>query len=172
MDNILRLHLEALCISGEPGWELCKDALTTGWISEYFTASVLTFENGDESRIIEVLEHASGHEEADVYKATASALGWLAYEKAETFIQRFLGSPQPEQKYIGICFVSALTTFLTLLAYCATSLPYPDPTDELLALQAADQQFYTDWMSWAVWLFIVSLSLLLYQVLKRRRQNG
>ncbi len=100
LDEKIEANLDGLCIAGEVGWDICKEALEQGNAGEYFAASIAAFKSGDESNIQTVLEKGSADEKLS--RGIISALGWLPYEKAAPFIQQFLESPLPGQKHIGI----------------------------------------------------------------------
>src|ERR1039457_3940796 len=90
LDDQIEANLDGLRIAGETGWDMCKTALEHGGAGEYFAASLLAFENSDNSRIQEVL--VKGSTVSRLSRGIISALGWMPYEKAEPFIQQFLDS--------------------------------------------------------------------------------
>ncbi len=44
LDNRIEAHIDGLRIAGEPGWELCREALSRPDLGAVFAASVLAFE--------------------------------------------------------------------------------------------------------------------------------
>jgi len=87
-------------VAGEPGWELCKEALGNEEAGEVFAASVMAFESGIEARIQAVLDAVTAKPE--LARGMVSALGWLSFEQASPHIHRFLGSQVHLHRQIGL----------------------------------------------------------------------
>ena len=100
LDNRLDAHIDGLRIAGEAGWEICQEQL--GWeeAGEVFVSAVLAFESGHEARIQAVLEVGSASRELS--RGLVSALGWLPYQQAETYIQQLLTAESSDLRRIGI----------------------------------------------------------------------
>src|ERR1017187_6046816 len=63
LDLRVEAHLDGLRVAGEAGWEICKEALSTGESGEVFAAAVLAFESGDKDRVETVLEAGAAEPE-------------------------------------------------------------------------------------------------------------
>ena len=100
LDNRLFANFEGLELSGEAGWNVCREKLDNGDAGDFFAAAVISFGSGNKEWISQVLEK-TGYDES-MLNGIISALGWMPYEKAEPVIQQFLDSSLPEQKRIGI----------------------------------------------------------------------
>src|ERR1700756_4924689 len=85
-DSRIEAHLDGLRVYGEPGWELCRQALEDGGPGEVFTAAVLAFESGKGDRIEAVVKAGSATPRRS--RGLISALGWLSYERAGPHIQK------------------------------------------------------------------------------------
>lgn len=81
LDERLEAHLDGLRIAGEPGWEICKEALGLEGPGEVFAASVLAFESGREEWIAAVLEVAT--KSPELARGLVSALGWIPYAQVK-----------------------------------------------------------------------------------------
>jgi uncharacterized protein (TIGR02270 family) len=88
LDLRVEANLDGLRVAGEPAWDLCKEALSTGESGEAFVAGVLAFESGAADRIQTALSAAPKFS-----SALASALGWIPFPQAEPHIQHLLASP-------------------------------------------------------------------------------
>ena len=100
LDLRVEAHLDGLRIAGEAGWEICKEALSTGESGEVFAAAVLAFESGDKDRLATVLE--TGTSSPELSRGLASALGWLPIDQAEPHIKQLLASPSSALRRVGI----------------------------------------------------------------------
>jgi uncharacterized protein (TIGR02270 family) len=100
LDNRLDAHMDGLRIAGEAGWRICQEQL--GWEEpgEVFVAAVLAFESGHEARMQAVLEAGSASRELS--RGLVSALGWLPYQQAETYIQQLLTVESSDLRRISI----------------------------------------------------------------------
>ncbi len=103
-DTRIEAHLDGLRIAGDPGWEICKEALSQEESGEVFAASVLAFECGAQGRISAVLEAATTSYELS--RGVVSALGWLPFEQGSAHIQNLLSSESPILQRIGIAACS------------------------------------------------------------------
>jgi len=77
LDERLEAHLDGLRVAGEPGWEICKEALGLEGPGEVFAAAVLAFESGHEDWMTTVLEVATRSPE--LARGLVSALGWIPH---------------------------------------------------------------------------------------------
>jgi len=103
-DDRVEAHLDGLRIAGEPGWEICKEALGQEEAGEVFAASVLAFESGNQEWINAAIEVSSGSYELS--RGVVSALGWLPFERGSEHIQNLLSSESPILQRIGIAACS------------------------------------------------------------------
>jgi len=79
LDDRVEAHVDGLRISGEAGWEMCKEALDDyKQPGEVFAAALLAFEGGDGRRVEEVVKVAV--ETPLNWRALVSATGWLSDE--------------------------------------------------------------------------------------------
>ena len=99
-DKRIEAHLDGLRLAGKAGWEMCEAALRAGDGAEYFSASILAFNSGEEARIACLLD--TGGADLILSKGIISALGWLPYYQAEPYIKRFLTEHSPALLRIGI----------------------------------------------------------------------
>jgi uncharacterized protein (TIGR02270 family) len=100
LDNRLDAHIDGLHIAGNAGWEICQEQF--GWeeAGEVFVSTVLAFQSGHEARIQAVLEAGSASRELS--RGLVSALGWLPYQQAETYIQQLLTVESSDLRRIGL----------------------------------------------------------------------
>ena len=105
LDNRIEAHIDGLRIAGDPGWEICKGALSTDEVGEVFAASVLAFEDGGETRIQAVIK--TGSTAPELSRGLVFALGWLPYAQAEAYIRKLLNSQSPELQRVGIAASAA-----------------------------------------------------------------
>lgn len=99
-DERVDAHIDGLRIAGEEGWQLARKEM--GWKEpgEVFTAAILAFESGAQSRIAEVLN--VGAEKPELAPGVISALGWMEYEQAQPHIRALCTSPPRSHRRIGI----------------------------------------------------------------------
>jgi len=101
LEHRLEAHLDGLQVAGQPGLEIAKGQLVAiGESGEVFAAAVLAFENGDVTRIKEVLEVGTATPRAA--RGLISALGWLTYEQASKHIRALLISESTIAKRVGL----------------------------------------------------------------------
>jgi len=100
LDQRVEANLDGLRISGDAGWEICKEALSTEEPGEAFAAAVLAFESGNKDRVDIVLK--AGTASPELARALVSALGWLPFPQAEPHIKELLASPSTVLKQVGI----------------------------------------------------------------------
>ena len=100
LDERLEAHLDGLRIAGEPGWGICKEALSLEGPGEVFAAAVLGFESGREEWIMAVLEVATKSPEPA--RGLVSALGWIPYTQVKEPIENLLRSESSPVKRIGL----------------------------------------------------------------------
>jgi uncharacterized protein (TIGR02270 family) len=99
-DNRIEAHIDGLRVSGEPGWQICKEALNEEEPGEVFAASVLAFEGGQLEWIDAVLE--VGSKSFELSRGMISALGWLPFEQASDHVQKLLSEESPVLKRMGL----------------------------------------------------------------------
>lgn len=100
LDDRVEAHLDGLRIAGDPGWGICKDNLSHKEQGEVFTAAVLAFESGEESRINEVL--GVGSKSSKLSRGIISAIGWIPFGQARPHLQKLLLAESPAHRRIGI----------------------------------------------------------------------
>ncbi|MBU4263381.1 MAG: TIGR02270 family protein [Proteobacteria bacterium] len=105
LDERVEAHLDGLRIAGEPGWQICREALALEEAGEVFAAAVLAFESGIEERLEQVFAVAAGKDELS--RAIISALGWLEWGQAEKYVQGLLEVGEPAASRLGIAAAAA-----------------------------------------------------------------
>ena len=100
LDERLEAHLDGLRVAGEPGWEICKEALGLEGPGEVFAAAVLAFESGHEDWMTTVLEVATRSPE--LARGLVSALGWIPHTQVKEQILNLLRNESPILKRIGL----------------------------------------------------------------------
>jgi uncharacterized protein (TIGR02270 family) len=100
LDERVEAHLDGLRIAGDSGLKICKEVLACQDAGEVFAAAGLAFELGDQQYLSELTEIA--FHSRDLCRGGTSALGWLAYQQATSYIQSLLVSDQPMHRRIGI----------------------------------------------------------------------
>jgi uncharacterized protein (TIGR02270 family) len=100
LDERLEAHLDGLRVAGEPGWEICKEALGLEGPGEVFAAAVLAFESGRAEWITAVLEVAT--KSPELARGLVSALGWIPYAQVKEQIQKLLRTESSTWKHIGL----------------------------------------------------------------------
>jgi uncharacterized protein (TIGR02270 family) len=105
LDNRVDAHIDGLRIAGEPGWEICNEALSTSESGEVFTAAVLAFESGDKVRIQSVLDVAD--EKPETCTGLVSAIGWLSWPQAEVHVGKLLTHESPLLRCVGLAACAA-----------------------------------------------------------------
>ena len=100
LDERLEAHLDGLRLAGEPGWEICKEALSLEGPGEVFAAAVLAFESGREEWITAVIEVAT--KSPELARGLVSALGWIPHAQVKERIQKHLQSESSTLKRIGL----------------------------------------------------------------------
>ncbi len=99
-DERVEAHVDGLRIAGEPGWDICQEALGQEEAGEVFAAAVLAFESGEDSRIEAVLE--VGSKSYELSRGVVSALGWIPYESIASILQRFLNADSSLLRRVGV----------------------------------------------------------------------
>jgi uncharacterized protein (TIGR02270 family) len=100
LDERVEAQLDGLNVVGEPGWDLVQQALESGQAGETFAAGVLAFQSGDTEKVQQVIEVGTATPEAA--RGLISALSWLPYEQASTYIRTLLARESPAEKRIGL----------------------------------------------------------------------
>ncbi len=135
LDNRVEAHLDGLCIAGDSGWQICREALALEEAGEVFTAAVLAFASGSEERIEQVFAAAAGKDELG--RGIISALGWLEWPQVTRYVQGLLEVGAPAASRLGLAAAAAHRQDLgTPLAACLVS---DDPLLKCRALRAAGE---------------------------------
>jgi uncharacterized protein (TIGR02270 family) len=144
LDNRLDAHLDGLRIAGGAGWEMCQEQLSWEEAGEVFVAAVLAFASGQETHIQAVLE--AGSASPELARGLVSALGWMAYQQAETHLTPLLTAESSTLRRIGIaaCAVHRRDPGYALTA----ALSANDPALQARALRAVGQFGRVDLLSW------------------------
>jgi len=100
LDDRIEAHLDGLRITGEPGWEICKEALAMEDVGEVFAAAVLAFESGEEDHVQTVLEASGG--DPELARGLISALGWLELAQVEKHVHNLADSDSHELRYLAL----------------------------------------------------------------------
>jgi uncharacterized protein (TIGR02270 family) len=100
LDERIEANIDGLRIAGEIGWEICEEALDLKGPGEVFTAGGLALESKNKVRITKVLEIALS--DPELTRAIVSALGWIAFNHVNGFIENSLASERGEIRRIGI----------------------------------------------------------------------
>jgi uncharacterized protein (TIGR02270 family) len=100
LDDRLEAHIDGLRIAGEDGWQLARKEMAWKEPGEVFTAAILAFESGSQSRIAEILN--VGAAKPELARGVISALGWMEYEQSEPHIRTLCTSPPRSHRRIGI----------------------------------------------------------------------
>ena len=140
LDDRVEAHLDGLRIAGEPGWQICSEALALEEAGEVFVAAVLAFESGVEERLEQVFAVAAGKDE--LCRAIISALGWLEWQQAARYVQGLLevGAPEASRLGLGAAAIHRQDPGRPLAA-CLVS---DDPLLRCRALRAAGELGRTD----------------------------
>lgn len=100
LDERVEAHLDGLRLSGDAGWEACRQQLEYEEPGEVFVAAILAFPQNHPERWESVMETALA--EPENARGLISALGWLSYEQAASHIERLLQSKDPERMRMGL----------------------------------------------------------------------
>ena len=100
LDGRVEAHIDGLRVAGEPGWDICKEALAWNEAGEIFTASVIAFETQNPKRMDTVLNIVDGNEE--LQRAWISALGWIDFKTISKPVQKLVNANVPNLKYVGL----------------------------------------------------------------------
>ena len=100
LDERVEAHLDGLRVAGDFGWGIAVKALEEGGAGEVFAAAALAFDSTKDDRLQMVIKFGTAG--AENASGLVSALGWLSYEKAEKFINRFLEAEAPAVRRVGI----------------------------------------------------------------------
>jgi uncharacterized protein (TIGR02270 family) len=100
IDNRIESHLDGLRANGESGLTICKELLGQNEFEGIFSAAILSFETGDNSRIQTILGMESNS--AELCRGVTSALAWLPYVLVERHLTRLLSDSSPALRRIGI----------------------------------------------------------------------
>jgi uncharacterized protein (TIGR02270 family) len=100
LDGRMEAHLDGLRIAEDEGWKVCEEQLAANEPGEAFAAGVSAFESGLPERIDKVL--AMVEKEPMLGASVASALGWISFKQAESFILALLRSENPVRHRVGL----------------------------------------------------------------------
>ena len=100
LDDRVEAHLDGLRIADDAGWELCREALAAGELSEVFAASVLAFESGLHDRILAVMQSVTDN--PHLTRGLIAALGWLDWSIVQRYARKFANVEVPAIRHIGI----------------------------------------------------------------------
>jgi uncharacterized protein (TIGR02270 family) len=100
----LQAHLDALMASIDLGWQACEAGLQFEEAGEVFTAAVTAFRSHEVNKIKQVVEISVVNEQTTT--GFVSALGWLASDLANPWIDKFLISKDLQHKYLGLAACS------------------------------------------------------------------
>jgi len=101
LDNRVEAHIDGLRVAGDDGWDILRKQLEDKpEPGEVFAAAVLAFESNKDDRVGFVIKFGTTSVEAS--RGLVSALGWLAYDRAEKVIQRLLEAETPAVRRVGI----------------------------------------------------------------------
>ncbi len=139
LDIRMDAHIDGLRISGDPGWEICKEALASEEPGAVFTAGVLALESAKKGRVEAALE--VGSQNVELCRGAISALGWVTMEQAVPHINALLESPEPLGQRIGIAASAILRRDPGQHLVAAISA---DPVVRARALRAAGELSRTD----------------------------
>jgi uncharacterized protein (TIGR02270 family) len=105
LDDRLEAHIDGLRIAGEWGWHVAENAFDQYQEpGETFVAAVLAFESLSENRIGYVLNLAEASSE--LFRATVSALGWMAPHRLRGTVRSLLDDPRPSRRLLGLAAYS------------------------------------------------------------------
>jgi uncharacterized protein (TIGR02270 family) len=101
LDERIEAGIDGIRIAGEPGWEICRQALLMyEEAGEVFTTAVLAFESGDASKVDEVLNVAGL--DFEVFRGFVSALGWLNFPDVEPWLIGMANATASIYRYTSI----------------------------------------------------------------------
>ncbi len=104
-DQRLESELDALILSPEESWALCKSALEIQQAPEVFVAAVLAFRSLDIHKIKIAVE--AGLSDAVCRRGLVSALAWLPGRLVHSWIKKFFQSKDLEHKALALAVCSA-----------------------------------------------------------------
>ena len=100
LDDRLEAHIDGLRITGDAGWEICKEALAIKEPGEIFTAAVLAFEGDDGRRVDEVI--TATEETPENLQALVSALGWIDDGCFQRWVPGMVNASADIYRYLAI----------------------------------------------------------------------
>jgi uncharacterized protein (TIGR02270 family) len=100
LDQRVEANLDGLRTAGNAGWEVCREALSSGQSGEVFAAAVLALGSGNKDRLETVFEAGTASQELS--RGLISALGWLTFQQAVPPIQQLLASSSGASRRVGI----------------------------------------------------------------------
>lgn len=117
LEQRINTQLDGLMTSPEQGWQVCEQALDIVEAGEVFTAMVIAMRSHDTANIKLAVD--TGLASANTMKGLVSAMGWIADDIANIWIERFLAGKDMLHKYLGVA---------------ACSVRRKDPGDALLSI--------------------------------------
>jgi uncharacterized protein (TIGR02270 family) len=100
LDMRLEAHVDGLRVAGDLGWEVAR--AQCGWKEpgEIFAAAILAFESRLEPRAAEIIGAAIATPE--LARGVISALGWMSFDRARSWIERLALEANPVCSRIGV----------------------------------------------------------------------
>ncbi len=108
LEQRINAQLDGLMTSIEQGWQVCEQALELQEAGEVFTALNIAMRSHDSAKIKTAVDVGLSSKFA-VY-GLVSAMGWLADDIANIWIERFLNGKDLQHKYLGIAACSVRRT--------------------------------------------------------------
>ena len=136
LDDRVEAHIDGLRISGDAGWEMCKEALDDfKQPGEVFAAALLAFEGDDGQRVDEVLKVAL--EAPENWRALISALGWLSDEDYQRWVPGLLTAN--DLSYRRLAIAASVIHRQDSATALAAALDDPEPDFQARALRAVGE---------------------------------
>jgi uncharacterized protein (TIGR02270 family) len=135
LDDRLAAHLDGLAVAGEYGSNVCETALESPGAGEVFAATVRAIEEKDERRLDKLFALVAAVPPAQ--PGLISAFGWVSAQHLQGTGARFLTSPEPFKREVGIaaCVMHRVDAGAALNAAIAD----PDVSLRARALRAAGE---------------------------------
>lgn len=104
LDERIEAGLDGIRIAGDPGWEICRQALVYEEAGEVFVAAVMAIESGDANKVEEVLKVAG--KDLEVFRGFVSAFGWLSFPVVEPWLMGMANATASIYRYTSIAAYS------------------------------------------------------------------
>jgi uncharacterized protein (TIGR02270 family) len=135
LEERIEAQVDALRVSGDPGWEIAQEELSWKEPGEIFTAALLAFESGDEDRVAVVADAAAAA--PGLPPALIGALAWMSWDKAKPWAESLAASETPVLRYAAAGAAAAHRQWLPDLM--AAALKDADPLVLARALKACGE---------------------------------